>query len=66
MPEPKVSWGCSLFWAVMSKTIGSSKTAVSRLASARPTDTNVPAGKTTSRYSMSTLANRAVPRTAPK
>ncbi len=66
MPEPNVSWGWSPWLIVMSNVSGSVNTSASLFASARPMPTNVPAGNTTSRYSMSSLAKRAVPRTAPK
>ena len=66
MPEPNVSWGLAAGSLVMSNASGSSNTVPSRLATEIDSTMNVPAGNTTSRYSMSSLANRTVRCTAPK
>ena len=66
MPEPNVSCGFDDGSFVMSNVSGASNTSGSRLAVAADRPRKVSFGNSTSLYSMSSLANRAVPRTVPK
>ena len=56
MPLPKVSCGAPADGFVMSKVSGSSNAPGSKLAAAKLGNTNVPAGNSTSRYTMSSEA----------